>query len=92
MWVQEGVVKWYSHRLGYGFIKPLTGGRDIHVGLFQVRKIRDSDDCHDFRPMTGLKEGQRIWFTVEENPNWPGRLRATNLGISSVAVEPHPRL
>ena len=50
----EGTVKWFKGDLGYGFIAPDQGGKDLFVH-------------HSAIQMDGyktLREGQRVAFTV----------------------------
>jgi cold shock protein len=50
--MKTGTVKWFNQQKGYGFIHPDDGGPNIFVDVFAA-------DCAG---MSGLKEGQRLWF------------------------------
>jgi CspA family cold shock protein len=57
----EGTVKWFKNDLGYGFIAPDGGGKDIFVH-------------HSAIQMDGyktLKEGQRVTFAVVKGQKGP---------------------
>ena len=57
----EGTVKWFKNELGYGFIAPDGGGKDVFVH-------------HSAIEMDGyktLKEGQRVTFVVERGDKGP---------------------
>lgn len=56
-----GTVKWFKNDIGYGFIAPDTGGKDIFVH-------------HSAVQMDGyktLKEGQRVTFMVARGAKGP---------------------
>lgn len=57
----EGTVKWFKNDLGYGFIAPDSGGKDIFVH-------------HTAIQMGGyktLKHGQRVSFCVVKGQKGP---------------------
>ncbi len=54
----SGTVKWFDIAKGYGFVQPDDGGKEIFVHLSAVQRSG----------LTGLTEGQRISFDVEEDP------------------------
>lgn len=57
----SGTVKWFKDSLGYGFIAPDAGGKDIFVH-------------HSTIGMDGyktLKEGQRVTFAVVRGEKGP---------------------
>ena len=57
----EGTVKWFNASLGYGFVAPDRGGKDIFVH-------------HTAIQMDGyktLKEGQRVTFCVVKGQKGP---------------------
>jgi cold shock protein len=60
-----GIVKWWSHQKGYGFI-VVEGGKDVfvhHTGL--------GEDCVGLDGKKNLAEGQRVEFSVEDAPKGP---------------------
>ena len=57
----SGTVKWFKGDLGYGFIAPETGGKDVFVH-------------HSAIQMDGyktLEEGQRVTFAVVKGQKGP---------------------
>ena len=50
----SGTVKWFKNELGYGFIRPDRGGKDIFVHHTAI----------DMEGYKTLKEGQRVEFAV----------------------------
>ncbi|GJL85165.1 MAG: cold-shock protein [Micavibrio sp.] len=63
-----GTVKWFNGQKGFGFIEPEDGGADIFVHISAVEKAG----------MSGLNEGQKISYEVQEDPV-KGKSSATNL-------------
>jgi CspA family cold shock protein len=63
-----GTVKWFSTQKGYGFIQR-ENGRDVfvHYSAIQGSGFRN------------LSEGQRVEFTIEENPRGPQAANVTVL-------------
>jgi CspA family cold shock protein len=51
---QQGTVKWFKPELGYGFIAPDGGGKDIFVHHTAI--LMDG--------YKALKEGQRVTFSA----------------------------
>jgi cold shock protein len=54
-------VKWFSLEKGYGFIHPDDGRSNIFVRLSTVERAG----------LSGLKEGQRIIFEIEQDERGP---------------------
>jgi cold shock protein len=51
---QKGTVKWFNSGMGYGFIKPDDGGRDVFVHVSAVERAG----------LNTLSEGQAIEYQV----------------------------
>jgi cold shock protein len=70
MAMKTGTVKWFNTRKGYGFIKPVDGGFDVHVDMNAVKRAG----------LAELKEGQKINFetVVDERTN---EIFAENLSV-----------
>src|ERR1700759_5388633 len=47
----RGTVKWFNSKKGFGFIRPLEGGRDVFVHIFALEKAG----------LATLKEGAGRW-------------------------------
>jgi len=66
--MQQGAVKFYKAKKGYGFIKPDSGGADIFVHISAVEQAG----------LPGLTEGQRIGYDIEPDKKGKGP-KAVNL-------------
>jgi CspA family cold shock protein len=64
-----GTVKWFNAMKGYGFIIPDEGGNDVFVHISEVEAAG----------MSGLTEGQKIKFSVVEEPKGQ---KAVELGVA----------
>ncbi|RMF14690.1 MAG: cold shock domain-containing protein [Alphaproteobacteria bacterium] len=64
-----GVVKWFNARKGYGFIASPDWPKDVFFHVSAVRQAR----------ISGLREGDRLAFELEEDPGCPGRIIARRL-------------
>ena len=53
-----GTVKWFDGKMGYGFIQPDDGSKDVFVHISAVEKAG----------FDALQEGQKISYEVEHNP------------------------
>lgn len=62
-----GTVKWFNAAKGYGFIEPEDQGADIFVHISAVERSG----------LSGLNEGQKISFDIEEGRN--GKSAAANI-------------
>ena len=72
-----GTVKWFSLEKGYGFIHPDDGRPNIFVRLSAVERAG----------LSGLKEGQRIIFEIEQDERGP-----TAVSLQALVFAPTPRL
>jgi CspA family cold shock protein len=50
-----GTVKWYNETMGYGFIQPDNGGKDVFVHATALERAG----------MRSLKDGQKVTYEVE---------------------------
>ena len=57
----EGTVKWFKNDLGYGFIAPDGGGKDVFVHHSAI-------EADGYKT---LKEGQKVQFSVERGQKGP---------------------
>ena len=58
---QQGTVKWFKADLGYGFIGPDGGGKDVFVHHTAI----------EMEGYKTLKEGQRVTFSVVRGAKGP---------------------
>ena len=63
-----GIVKFFNHDRGFGFIQPADGGPDVFVHASAVERAG----------LPALKEGQKISFEVETDRR-SGKSAAGNL-------------
>ncbi len=52
--MQEGTVKFFNSGKGFGFIAPMSGGKDLFV---HVSGLKDE-----------IRDGDRVQFDVEDSP------------------------
>ena len=64
-----GTVKWFNGEKGYGFIEPVTGGKDVFVHISAVEQAG----------MRSLNEGQKISYEVKLDR---GKESAVNLAAA----------
>lgn len=62
-----GVVKWYNPTKGFGFIQPVSGGKDVFVHVSAVERAGYGDP----------QDGDRLSYDVEKGRD--GRESAINL-------------
>ena len=67
--MKTGIVKWFNHNKGYGFIQPEDRGPDafVHISALERSGIND------------LAEGQRVQYELETGRN--GKEAAGNLKL-----------
>jgi len=65
--MQEGKVKFFDVKKGFGFIAPNDGGDDVFVHKNNVEELGYNE---------GLEDGEEVEFDVEETPKG---LSATNV-------------
>ena len=66
-----GTVKWFNAGKGYGFIAGEGGGEDVFVHFSAIQ-------AEGFRT---LKEGQKVSYETEPDPQNPEKLRAINVTV-----------
>jgi cold shock protein len=79
--MRTGTVKWFNTRKGYGFIKPVDGGFDVHVDISALKRAG----------LINLKEGQKINFETVANER-TRELFAENLSLLPNAPTASPTL
>lgn len=52
---QTGIVKFFNHEKGFGFITPDGGGKDVFVHKSSIKNGR-------------LKDGDKVRFNTEQSP------------------------
>ena len=57
----EGIVKWFNHTKGFGFITPSEGGADVFVHYSAI----------EGEGMRSLNEGDRVQFEVTQGDKGP---------------------
>ncbi|HHH42478.1 MAG TPA: cold-shock protein [Chloroflexi bacterium] len=64
-----GTVKWFDEKKGYGFIQRDDGQRDVFVHFTAIQ-------AQGFRK---LLEGDRVEFSVEQDPRGPKAVNVVRL-------------
>jgi CspA family cold shock protein len=64
-----GTVKWFNAQMGFGFIQPSDGSRDVFVHVTAVERAG----------LAGLTEGQKVSFDVVSER---GKQAAGNLKLA----------
>jgi CspA family cold shock protein len=67
--VAKGTVKWFNPTKGYGFIQPMSGGRDVFVHISAVERAG----------LSTLNEGQTVEYEEVANK---GKTSAENLKVA----------
>jgi len=57
----EGIVKWFNHTKGFGFITPTEGGADVFVHYSAI----------EGEGMRTLNEGDKVSFEVAQGEKGP---------------------
>ena len=65
----QGIVKWFNHQKGYGFIQPEDGGKDAFVHISAVEQAG----------LSSLEEGAKVEYELTEARN--GKIAAENLRL-----------
>ncbi|ECH7948385.1 cold-shock protein [Salmonella enterica subsp. enterica] len=64
-----GLVKWFNHEKGFGFITPKDGSKDVFVHFSAIQS-------NEFRT---LNENQEVEFSVEQGPKGPSAVNVVAL-------------
>ena len=66
--MQVGVIKWFNHAKGYGFIEPSDGSKDVfvHISTLSAAGIRD------------IREHQAVSFQTKE---YKDKISAINIEL-----------
>ena len=68
--MQQGTVKWFNAKKGYGFISD-EAGNDVFVHFSAINS----------EGYKTLNEGQKVTFDVEADPKDASKERATNVTV-----------
>lgn len=68
--MDEGTVKWFDPKKGYGFIQPSSGGKDVFVHISAVERSG----------LFELREGQKIGYEILTDRK-TGKSSAGNLRV-----------
>jgi CspA family cold shock protein len=77
--VITGEVVWFNDKLGYGFVKPEDGGKDLFVHYTNI--VTESGK---FKTLTA---GQKVSFTVGSNNTGPQAENITVLEEPALSAE-----
>ena len=69
--MQQGTVKWFNAKKGYGFISDAEGN-DVFVHFSAI--VSDGYKT--------LEEGQKVTFDLEQDPKNSKKLRAANVTLA----------
>ena len=68
---QTGIIKFFNHSRGFGFISPEDGSKDVFVHVTALEKSG----------LPPLDDGTRVTFETENDPRGRG-MKAINLELS----------
>jgi cold shock protein len=68
-----GIVKWFSHIKGYGFVASDNSARDVFIHKTALERAK----------INSLKQGDKISFEVKE---FKGKVSAENIALISSAA------
>lgn len=66
---QQGAVKWFNEKKGFGFITPDSGGADVFVHFSGIQ-------ASGFKT---LAENDRVSFEIEQGPKGPQAAKVTKI-------------
>ena len=67
----NGVVKFFNHSRGFGFITPEDGSKDVFVHVTALERAG----------VPSIYEGHTVTFDIEDDPHGRG-IQATNIQIA----------
>ncbi len=67
----NGVVKFFNHSRGFGFITPEDGSKDVFVHVTALESAG----------VPSIDEGDKVTFDIEDDPRGRGK-QATNIQIA----------
>lgn len=67
-----GTVKWFDDTKGYGFIAPDEGAKDVFVHKTAIQQQLGVYN-------SGLNDGDRVEFSIEETPKGLSAVKVTKL-------------
>ena len=67
----NGVVKFFNHSRGFGFITPEDGSKDVFVHVTALEQAG----------VPSIDEGDKVTFDIEDDPRGRGK-QATNIQIA----------
>lgn len=70
--MNNGTVKWFNAKKGYGFITKEGTGEDVFVHFSAI--VSDGYKT--------LEEGQKVTFDIEQDPKNSSKLRAANVVLA----------
>ena len=68
----NGVVKFFNHSRGFGFITPEDGSKDVFVHVTALERAG----------VPSIDEGDKVTFDIEDDPRGRGK-QATNIQIAT---------
>ncbi len=69
--MNHGTVKWFNDGKGYGFITNDENGTEVFVHFSAI----------NMQGFKALKEGQKVTFDTETDPQNSSKIRATNVTV-----------
>lgn len=67
---QQGKVKFFDIKKGFGFIEPAEGGKDVFVHRNNIPNLGENE---------GLEDGEMVEFDIEDTPKGPSAIEVKSL-------------